>query len=216
MTKHDSVTPFFVRIFRVVFAAYGLMALLWIPIRNEDGFVLADYLSYFTIESNILTAVVLVVGAVRDPQSRRWQYFRGAVTMYMVITGIIYALLLSDVDVQSGDAWTNTALHRVLPLVLLLDWVLMPSRHRIPLQRTLVWLSFPLGYGIYSLIRGSLVEWYPYPFLDPGQSGYLEVVIGLVVLWVSMGVMGVAVVVAGRIGARRRYGADAEMLALTP
>ena len=29
-----------------------------------------------------------------------WPYFRGAVTLYRAITGIVYALLLSEVDVQ--------------------------------------------------------------------------------------------------------------------
>jgi len=31
----------------------------------------------------------------------------------------------------------------------------------------LIFLVYPVAYGAYSLIRGPIVDWYPYPFLDP-------------------------------------------------
>ncbi|GCE40717.1 Pr6Pr family membrane protein [Rhodococcus sp. USK10] len=199
-----------VRVLRAAFAVYGLIALLWIPLRNAGSadFSTADYLSYFTIESNILAVVVLLIGAVRDPQSRRWQLFRGATTLYMVITGIVYAVLLANVDVMLQDAWINTALHRLLPLVLLLDWVLAPSRVRISDAQSLGWLIFPAVYGGYSLIRGPIVDWYPYPFLDPRDQGYLQLAVTAVVLLLAMALMALAVNAVGRLGARRRYGED--------
>ena len=92
----------------------------------------------------------------------------------MVITGIVYAVLLANIDVMLQDAWINTALHRLLPLVLLLDWVVAPSRVRISEAQSLGWLVFPAVCGAYSLIRGPIVDWYPYPFLDPRQQGYLQ------------------------------------------
>ena len=30
---------------------------------------------------------------------------------------------------------------------------------------------FPLLYLVYVLIRGSIIGWYPYPFLNPAQAG---------------------------------------------
>ncbi|MFC9549447.1 Pr6Pr family membrane protein [Rhodococcus sp. NPDC056960] len=197
-----------VRVLRAVFAVYGLIALLWIPVRNAGSpdFSPANYLSYFTIESNILAVVVLLIGAVRDPQSRGWQLFRGATTLYMVITGIVYAVLLAQVDVMLQDAWINTALHRLLPLVLLVDWVIAPSRVRITDARCLSWLVFPVVYGVYSLIRGPIVDWYPYPFLDPREQGYLQLAVTAVVLLLAMALMALAVNAVGRLGARRRYG----------
>lgn len=193
-----------VRVLRLLFAVYGLTALLWIPIRNAEGFSLANYLSYFTIESNILAVVVLLVGALRDPQSRSWQSIRGAVTLDMVITGIIYAVLLANIDVNLTDAWINSALHRILPLMLLLDWVFFAPRHRISEVQSLQWLVFPLLYGVYTLIRGPIVDWYPYPFIDPRHQGYLALMIGLVVLVAAMGLMALAVNAVGRLGAGLR------------
>lgn len=197
-------TPVAVRVLRLLFALYGLTALLWIPIRNADGFSLSNYLSYFTIESNILAVFVLLVGALRDPQSRTWQSVRGAVTLYMVITGIIYAVLLANIDVNLNDAWINSALHRILPLVMLLDWVFFASRHRISEIRSLQWLLFPVIYAVYTLIRGPIVDWYPYPFMDPRHQGYLALFIGFVVLGIAMALMALAVNAVGRLGAGLR------------
>lgn len=41
---------------------------------------------------------------------------------------------------------------------------------------------YPLAYLAFSLTRGALVGWYPYPFLDPRPNGYLTVaVISLII-----------------------------------
>ncbi|RZL78329.1 MAG: hypothetical protein EOP32_22115 [Rhodococcus sp. (in: high G+C Gram-positive bacteria)] len=199
-----------VRILRAAFAVYGLIALVWIPLRDvgNGSFSLANYFSYFTIESNVLAVVVLLIGAVRNPQSRGWQLFRGATTLYMVITGIVYAVLLANVDMMLQDAWINTALHRLLPLFLLVDWVIAPSRVRISEVQSLGWLVFPIVYGIYSLVRGPRVDWYPYPFLDPRDQGYLQLAATAVVLLLAMALVALAVNAVGRLGARRRFGED--------
>ena len=72
---------------------------------SDHGFFDAgNFFSFFTIESNILTAVVLGVGALRDPLGHGWQLFRGAVTLYMTIIGIVYNLLLTDTGVGLTQA----------------------------------------------------------------------------------------------------------------
>ena len=160
------------RILRVAFALLTLCALGWILRAGADvaTFSVVNYFSYFTVISNVLTVVVLGIGGVLDPQSERWQLFRGAVTLYMVITGIIYAVLLSNIDVGVADPWTNNVVHRIMPVVILIDWILVPVRKRFSESQSLIWLVFPLVYGIYSLIRGPIVDWYPYPFLDPSAA----------------------------------------------
>ena len=37
------------------------------------------------------------------------------------------------------------------------------------------WLLVPLTFFAYSLIRGAIVDWYPYPFIDVGLHGYGKV-----------------------------------------
>ena len=55
--------------------------------------------------------------------------------------GIVYALLLSDVDVQLSSRWVNTTLHEILPLVLLADWILLPPWPRASYRKALGWLA---------------------------------------------------------------------------
>ncbi len=43
-------------------------------------------------------------------------------------------------------------------------------------KQAMAWLSLPGAFLAYSLIRGPIVNWYPYPFLDPGH-GYVPVAI---------------------------------------
>jgi hypothetical protein len=201
-------TAWWIRAYRLGFGLLGILALMWIPLRNVDTatFSLTNYLSYFTIESNILAVIVLLVGGLAAPQSPRWQIFRGAVTLYMLITMVVYAVLLADIDVMLTDKWINDVLHRVLPLVLLLDWlfVAMAQRLRPTFELIGLWLIFPVVYGVYSLIRGPIVDWYPYPFIDPRAQGYVSLTIGLVVLLVVFVVLAVAMAGLGDLPARWR------------
>ena len=48
---------------------------------------------------------------------------------------------------------------------------------RIGFRTALPWLGVPLVYVAYSLLRGPLVDWYPYPFLDPADGGYGRVAV---------------------------------------
>ncbi|MBM7414824.1 MULTISPECIES: Pr6Pr family membrane protein [Nocardiaceae] len=199
-------TPVALRVFRVVAALLGLAALIWIPVRSSDvaGFSLANFFSYFTVLSNVSAVVVFLVGGVVDPRSETFDKVRGAATTYMVITGIVYAVLLSNVDVQIQDAWTNSVLHRIVPVLIVLDWVLDPPRRRNSEFAPLVWLAFPVVYGVYSLIRGPVVDWYPYPFLDPRERGYGPLAIGLAVLVAAFLLIALAVDRVGELAASRR------------
>jgi hypothetical protein len=136
----------------------------------------ANYFSYFTILSNLFAAGVLLAGVLRGAgqRSMTFELLRGAATMYMLTTGIVYAALLSGQG--ASIPWVNTIVHRVMPVVVALDWGIDPPRIWLPLRSTLRWLSFPLVYIAYTLIRGAIVNWYPYFFVDPHRSGgYLRV-----------------------------------------
>lgn len=180
---------------RIAFGVLGIAALAWIPLRNIDvaTFSTANYFSYFTIQSNVLGVIVLLIGGLRDPRSHRWQLWRGAATLYLVITGIIYAVLLANIDVMLTDKWINTVEHRLIPIVLFLDWLLVPAGLAVSGRLVGMWLIYPIVYGVYSLIRGPIVDWYPYPFLDPREQGYLSLSIGLVILVVVFALLAVSV-----------------------
>ncbi|MEU8898060.1 Pr6Pr family membrane protein [Nocardia sp. NPDC048505] len=206
----SSGTPQWIRILRVAFGVLGVVALVWVPLHSfgEDTFSTANFFSYFTIQSNILAAAVLLIGGLRDPAGRRWQVVRGAVTLYMVITGIVYAVLLAHVDVMLTDQWINVIMHRLIPIVLFVDWLLVPAGLTATAGLIGGWLAYPLVYGVYTLVRGPIVDWYPYPFIDPRDKGYGPLAITLVVLVAVFVLLAVAVLALGAVAARWRRSAS--------
>ena len=67
--------------------------------------------------------------------------------------------------------WVNSVLHHVMPVVMVLDWLLWPPRPAVGF-RPLRWvLAAGALYLAYTMVRGAMVGWYPYPFLNPANVG---------------------------------------------
>jgi hypothetical protein len=179
---------------------------------GNSGFRISNLFSYFTIESNVFGGVVLLIAAAvalgRGPASPNFDYVRGAAALYLVITGLVYAFLLSGYDVveQAAPTIGNLVFHRIMPVVLLLDWILDPPRIRLRVRTALWWLAFPLAYLAYTLIRGPIADWYPYPFIDPnGAGGYALVAVMCALVAASFIVFALLLVWLGNLlGSSRR------------
>jgi hypothetical protein len=136
-----------------------------------------NFLSFFTIESNVLVAAALIWGASRPAGSvhaRHYESFRSAVTLFIALVGVVFALLLADVSRDLGLTlpWVNSVLHYVSPVALAIDFLLVAPVARLRWASMWPWLAFPLAYMVYSLIRGGIVDWYPYPFFDHRSIGW--------------------------------------------
>jgi len=172
-----------IAIFRYGFAALGLIGLTaqyLYNVANIPGYKPANFFSFFTVESNIIAVVALAIAgfyAWRGMLPRWVQYLRGAATIYMTVTGITYSLLLRNVEVDTAVPWVNLVLHYVIPIVMIVDWLIDLPPFRIRVGSAMVWLVYPVLYLAYSLIRGPIVDWYPYPFLDPRPEGYVPVIV---------------------------------------
>lgn len=177
------------------------------------GMSITNFFSFFTIDSNVFSMVLMAIGAVlllrRTPDPRWFHVARASVVTYMVTTGVVYNLLLRGIELPQGATlgWSNEVLHVVAPIYLLIDWLFAPGRK--PLSYRVVWIVivFPIVWAVYTLIRGPLTpdevygkeHWYPYPFLNPdlAATGYVSVsfyillisaiisLAGLGVVWVS-------------------------------
>ncbi len=104
--------------------------------------------------------------------------FRGAATLYLAITGVVFSLLLAGIEGAefTAVAWDNVVLHYLMPIAIVADWVIDSPRVRIPFRQGVIWLVYPIAYVVFCLIRGASDGWYPYPFLDPDLRGYSAVV----------------------------------------
>lgn len=174
------------RYLRLLFGFLGLSAILTeiIVLMAQGIFNPYNFFSFFTVLSNIAAASFLIYYGITDNKSERLQVVRGAVTLYMLMTGVIFALLLSGLaDVRlTAVAWDNTVLHYIMPIVVVLDWLLNPPKKALSMSVIKLWILFPIAYVIYTLVRGGIVTWYPYPFLNPQLSSYGNVVITSVII----------------------------------
>jgi hypothetical protein len=204
-----------IRAYRTVGAVAILAAIGYEQVHGlgEGGWSSTDYFSYFTNLSNLFAAGVLLAGALRGdgPRSPTFELLRGAAVMYMLTTGIVYAVLLSG---HVRIPWTNTIVHQVMPIVVALDWAIDPPRTRLELRETLRWLSFPVLYIAYTLVRGAIVDWYPYFFVNPDHPhGYLRVAVGC--LAIGAGMIGLIVAITW-VGNRRAVAIERIGPALRP
>lgn len=197
----------------------GIMGLIAIIVQmthglRYNGLILSNFFSFFTIQSNILIVAVLVIGAIVSTKqfySPQFQLVRGAVTTYIMTTGIVYFLFLRgmEAELQTTIPWVNFVLHTLLPLYALFDWLAAPSRNLISFRRMWLWILYPLAYLVYTLVRGPLVDWYPYPFLDPRISGYGQVLISSI--FITILILLCSLIVIGSRKLRSSSAAPAEV-----
>ena len=156
-----------------------------------------NFFGYFTLQSNIIGAAVLVIAAL--PRSRRDDRVllaRACAATYLVIVGVVYATLLAPLGAAGGVPvpWANTVLHIVTPLFFAADWLFAPDRRRLPWRLIWVLLLYPLVWCAVVLVRGATDGWVPYPFLDPadgyGSVAFFVLLIALAVVVVGAGVWG--------------------------
>lgn len=166
-----------IRGYRVLFALATLVAVgyQWIDGSDRPDFKVSNFFSFFTIQSNILAAIVLLLLATiwREHRTPAITLIRGAAVAYMATTGVVYGLLLTGYTEELGTVlpWVNNVVHRIMPLVMVVDWLIERPHYRLDFKRCLIWMIYPIVYLAYSLIRGPIVDWYPYPFLDPAEAG---------------------------------------------
>lgn len=185
----------------VIIAAIVAQLVHSLALMPDIAHFLVNFFSYFTILSNALAAIVLLVGAYfcftvrRDPG---WYNLALAmIVTYMATTGVVYNLLLRGIALEQGSTvpWSNEVLHLIAPIYLVVVWIITPGKS--PLRWTALWaiVAFPLVWTVYTMIRGAVVGWYPYPFLNPAQpGGYGAVFVYMVAIAGFIGLMGCAVV----------------------
>ena len=162
---------------RLAFATAAIVAMTYQFASSADSdFEKANFFSFFTIQSNILAvaALFLLVLVPRERRTPLVDGLRGAAVLYMAITGIVFAILLSGLqeELQTTVPWVDFTVHKLMPVVLVADWLFDPPRHRLPRWTVLAWLAFPAAWFGYTLARGASVDWYPYPFVDVSRLGY--------------------------------------------
>ncbi|GJF02298.1 hypothetical protein PSD17_12620 [Pseudonocardia sp. D17] len=179
----------------VVAAAVVLQAVLSADgqpysVFDTAGERLANLLAYFTILSNVLVGLTFGILAVRaEASSRLLRVLHLDAVLGITVTGIVYNLVLAPLDDPTGAAWlANLLLHMVVPAMAVLGWLLFGPRGAVDTPTVLLSTIYPLAWLAFTLTRGALVDWspfpawYPYPFVDVGALGYARVALNCVVI----------------------------------
>lgn len=159
---------------RVFFAALALVAMgQQLVLHLGAAHSALNFFSYFTNLSNLVAAVVLLLAALGPsvgnfvlPDTARF-----VAATNMTVVGIVFAVLLRNVDLGALLPWVNGVLHYIMPLAVVAEWLWKPPASRLRARHVGPALIFPAAYLAYVIVRGAQVGWYPYPFLDPANVG---------------------------------------------
>ncbi|MGD9619332.1 MAG: Pr6Pr family membrane protein [Mycolicibacterium sp.] len=154
--------------------------------------------SYFTVQSNLLVTLVSIALLI-NPQRASTVFRVARLTSLgaILITALVYNLVLLPLAPPHGFAlFFNVLLHMVVPLFAVLGWLAWGPR--IPFQWNYIWLSllFAVWWIGVALIRGAIIHWYNYPFIDVNKLGYGRVALNTAAIAVAyvlilMAVLGV-------------------------
>ncbi|WP_436494849.1 Pr6Pr family membrane protein [Actinokineospora sp. HUAS TT18] len=138
---------------------------------------LFNLLCFFTIESNIIVLVThALLAANPERRSTVFRAFRLMGVLGITITGIVFHTVLSGLnDLQGAAAVADFFLHTASPLLTVVGWLVFGPRGLIDNRVIALAALFPLLYLGFTLVRGPIVDFYPYPFLDVSEHGYGKV-----------------------------------------
>lgn len=191
----------------IALIAWGSLAIqVYLTTQDPDG-NLFNLFSYFTILTNLLVACSLTFVNTRIFSDNRTH---GAITVYIVAVGLIYALVLQKLyDPQGLNLVTDVAFHYVTPFLYLMHWMFVVEKGDYVWSDAIRWLFFPGAYLIYTLFRGIFTEWYPYPFIDVTELGYLYAIRNSLAVAFTFWLLGMGLVAIDKAMSRpERIGAD--------
>lgn len=166
------VNVWVIRIIRLVILAIGWSAILINLTLSTDY---ATLFSYYTIQSNCIVLVWLTIAIIFQEMKEDNILFskivRGAITVYIFVTFLVFVTLLEDFSQQGIGIFTNFSLHYFVPLAFLVDWILTESKREYKWKYIIFWLAYPVFYLLFTLVRGTLTDLYAYPFLNLNTLG---------------------------------------------
>ena len=155
------------------------------------GVLLIRFFSYFTILSNIAVSICFfAIAFTKQNQLQFWKLntTKTAILVYILVAGIVYNVVLRTLWFSTGNQkLVDEMLHVVMPLFFLMYWWLFSQKTAFNRKHVTNSLLFPIINLVWVLIYGAFSNWYPYPFVDAFNHGYLKAAISSVVL---LGVFG--------------------------
>lgn len=186
----------------VAWFAVGIQLVLIIQNRVTDiPETLIRFFSFFTILTNILVALHASLVACRTTIKGWWllSTTATAIAVYILVVGFVYNVVLRQLWAPVGlQKLVDELLHVVVPLLYFVYWIKFVNPVRLPWRKAVTWLLYPLVYLAIVLIRGSISNYYPYPFLDVFNHGYQTVMISCAAMLLLFLLLSVAFIALSR------------------
>jgi hypothetical protein len=192
----------------VVWFGLVLQFSLSIPAQIKTGFSLTgaivQILSFFTIQCNLMVGLSLWALLLKPSNSLHKFFSRGyvlgGICLYIIVVGLVYNIILRSLWQPEGlFKIADELLHSINPLLFAIFWLIFVARRdKLKWAQSLNWLWFPFLYLVYSLIRGPITHFYPYPFIDVNKLGYSHVFINSFVLLIVFLVLGLLLITVTR------------------
>ena len=154
----------------------------------NHGVIRLGALYYFTIQSNILAGLCLLLSIFLSQGCRIQSLLRGMSLLAITITGIVYNFILYKIYLDwntAGYTYSRTILHLIMPVGFILDWLLFDKHRRMLWRDLFVWLSYPVIYAFCSIYMSYRYHDSLYFFFDI-QSGFHTMLKWLVILFFSL------------------------------
>jgi len=185
----------------------GLALQFYFILQSTIGYskikLATNFFSYFTILTNLLIAICLSTVLI-NPASRLGAYFskvtvQSALALYIFIVGLVYNTVLRGIVSLSGLEWlVDNILHVAIPVLYVIYWLVFIPKGVLKYKDGVPWIIYPLVYLVYSMIRGNITHWYPYPFLNADTLGYQKVILNIVLMIVAFFVVGLGLIAVNR------------------
>src|SRR5436190_1918628 len=185
---------------------FALAAQFYLIIVNRTASIpetIVRYFSFYTILTNILIAYCATSLWLKQEfllsNFLAKQTVLAALTLYIVIVGLVYNLILRKTwNPQGLQLLVDELLHTVIPIVFLFFWLLFVQKNELKWKNILSWLIYPLIYIILILGRGKIFGFYPYPFIDVNKLGFSKVILNCGTLIIVFLVFSLLIVGVGK------------------
>lgn len=141
------------------------------------------YFSFFTIQSNFLVAVSMILLVAGRTETRIFRVVRLASLIGITVTGVVAAVALPpDPRYTVVNLVCDRMLHVAVPALTLVGWIVFGPRGYARRSDVLLALIWPILWLAATLGLAPVTHWYPYPFLNVDQLGWGQVLLTCLVV----------------------------------
>jgi hypothetical protein len=176
---------------------------MFVSSASEQTDALSGFISgismyrYYTMQTNLFAAIWLTLAIIFHSNSKRLNkikgVIKGAITIYITITFIVYAIMLSSLYNPTTilDKFTNIMTHYTIPIAFLIDSLFTEKTVKYKWRNLAFWIIYPILYLLFAIIHGTLTHGdYLYPFLDVNEMCVGYFILAVVILLIGFLALG--------------------------